>query len=181
MMPCFNDVKPLVINPTKDVMNFKRILTAGTTGTAVMTLFSVLLSKAAKKNYTEPVILGQLINRVTPLDIKTADLTGWGAHWAMGLAFTAFYEKYLNLKKTNPSLANTLLFGTISGLTGIVVWHSTFKAHPNPPGVDVANFYKQLLIAHVVFGVGVALTYQLEDAEVAKSSPLYRNNEPYFI
>jgi len=162
-------------------MNIKQILTAATAGTAVMTVFSYAVTKAAKKNFVEPVILGQLLKRITILDKDTAMVTGWASHLGVGVLFTAIYDKYLHLKKTRPTLANALLLGSLGGLTGIAAWHTTFKAHPNPPGVDLKNFYKQLFLAHLIFGAGVALTYEADNFEVEKPVPFFQELDHIFI
>lgn len=162
-------------------MNLRKILTASTTGTAVMTLFSYAVTKAAKKNFVEPVILGQLLNRITTLNKNIAVAAGWASHLGVGVLFTAVYDKYLLLKKTRPTLANALLLGSLGGLTGIAVWHTTFKAHPNPPGVDLKNFYKQLFLAHLIFGAGVALTYEADNLEVVKPGPFFQESDNIFI
>ncbi|WCT11137.1 hypothetical protein [Mucilaginibacter jinjuensis] len=162
-------------------MNLKKIFTAATAGTTVMTLFSYAVTKAAKKNFIEPVILGQLLNRITTLDKDTAMAAGWASHLGVGVGFTAIYDKYLQLKKTRPTLANALLLGSVGGLSGILIWNTTFKAHPNPPGVDVKNFYKQLFLAHLIFAAGVALTYEANDFEVVKPGPFFHESDYIFI
>ncbi len=144
-------------------MALTRIIGAGTAGTAVMTLFSYAVSKAARKNFVEPVILGELLNRTLIPKKSNAKLAGWGTHLGIGLLFTAAYDGYLKLKATKPNLANTLILGVAGGSAGVAVWHGTFKAHPNPPGVDIKNFYRQLMIAHLVFAAGVAITYKLSN------------------
>lgn len=180
-MYCSNFVSAFAVtNFNLHIMKLTRIAAAGTIGTAVMTVFSLLVSKAAKKNFTEPIILGQLLHRVYPINNTSAQIAGWSSHLGMGILFTGFYEKYLELKKTKPTLANTLLFGLLGGATGVAMWHATLKAHPNPPGIDIKNFYKQLILAHLVFGIGTALTYKAdEELQTARLNAQYA--EPYFI
>jgi hypothetical protein len=162
-------------------MNIKQIFTAATAGTAVMTVFSYAVTKAAKKNFIEPVILGQLLKRITTLDKDTAMAAGWASHLGVGVVFTTIYDRYIQLRKTRPTLANAFLLGSLGGLTGIAVWHTTFKAHPNPPGVDLENFYKQLFLAHLIFGAGVALTYKADNFELVKSGPFFHESDYIFI
>ncbi|NCD71206.1 hypothetical protein [Mucilaginibacter agri] len=162
-------------------MNLRKIFTAGTAGTAAMTLFSYAVSKAAKKNFLEPEIVAQLLNRVTMLNKQSSKLAGWGSHLSIGYLFTSVYDKYLELKKTRPSLANALLLGTVGSVSGILIWKTVFKAYPNPIGIDLKNFYRQLFIAHLVFGAGVALAYELDDLEVVKPGPFYIESDYIFI
>jgi hypothetical protein len=146
-------------------MNLKRSIAGGIGGTTIMTLFSYMVSRAAKKNFIEPVILSQLLNRITPVGKRNSRIIGWTSHYIVGILFDAIYEEYLELKETKPTLANTFLLGSLSGLAGIAIWHATFTAHPNPPGVDLKNYYKQLFIAHIIFGAGTALTRELLDSK----------------
>jgi hypothetical protein len=46
-----------------------------------------------------------------------------------------------------------VVLGSASGFFGAEVWRQILKLHPNPPRVDFKNYYKQLIFAHVVFGV----------------------------
>lgn len=162
-------------------MNLRKIFTAGTAGTAVMTLFSYAVTKATKKNFLEPEIVAQLLNRAIPLNKHSAALAGWGSHLGIGYLFTSVYDKYLELKKTRPSLANALLLGTLGGVSGMLIWKAVFKAYPNLNGVDLKNFYRQLFIAHLVFGAGVALAYELDDLEIVKPGPFFIESDYIFI
>lgn len=134
-------------------MDTKSIAAAAVTGTTFMTLFSEAVSKAKGSNYNEAKILGELLNRITPLNKQQAQIAGWVGHYAVGMAFAAVYAAYLEKTKAKPGLFNSIIYGALSGLAGAAIWHATFKAHPNPPGVDLKNYYKQLVLAHVVFGV----------------------------
>lgn len=139
-------------------MNSKQVVAAGITGTTLMTLFSDVVSKIKDSNYNEAKILGELLNRITPLSKKQAQAAGLVAHYSVGVGFAAVYAAYLKKANRKPSVLNGLVYGALSGLAGAVIWHATFKAHPNPPGVDLKNYYKQLVLAHVVFGLVAGIT-----------------------
>jgi hypothetical protein len=141
----------------------KKVLVAGVTGTTFMTLFSDIVSKVKGSNYNEAEILGELLNRITPLDKQQSRIAGYVGHYGVGQVFAAAYVAYLKNTTTNPNLLNGALYGALSGVAGAFIWHSTFKAHPNPPGVDLKNYYKQLVLAHVVFGVSAALVLRKAD------------------
>jgi hypothetical protein len=138
-------------------MNTKEIIAAGVTGTTLMTLFSEAASKIENTNYNEAQILGELLTRITPLSKHEARAVGWAGHYGMGLAFATLYAAYLKAANTKPGVLNSIAFGTLSGLAGVLIWQSAFKAHPNPQGVKFKSFYKQLVLAHVVFGTAAAL------------------------
>lgn len=144
-------------------MNTKSVVAAAVTGTTLMTLFSEAVSKVKGSNYNEALILGELLNRITPLHKKQAQVAGWAGHYVVGLAFAAVYAAYLEKTTRKPGLFNGIIYGALSGLAGAAIWHVTFKAHPNPPGVDLKNYYKQLVLAHMVFGAVASITIRETD------------------
>ncbi|WP_295769456.1 hypothetical protein [uncultured Mucilaginibacter sp.] len=141
-------------------MNIKDILIASFTGTTVMTLFSETVSHLMDANYNEAEILAKLIKRVSKASKRQSTVAGWALHYLVGTSFAATYKALLEKGSLKPNLINGALFGGISGLGGAAIWHSTFKAHPNPPGVNLKNYYTQLVIAHVIFGVATTLVFQ---------------------
>ena len=139
-------------------MKAKDILAAGVTGTTFMTLFSEVVSEVKGSNYNEAEILSELLNRITPLNKQQARVGGYLGHYTVGIGFAAAYAALLKATKSKPNLLNGIAYGAFSGLAGALIWHATFKAHPNPPGVNLKNYYKQLVLAHLVFGVFAALS-----------------------
>ncbi len=133
---------------------------ASLAGTTLMTAFSELMSKAKGSNYNEAEILSELLNRITPLSKPQARLAGWIAHYGIGVVFAALYDLYLKQTQAKANAASGTVYGFLSGLAGVVVWKSTFKMHPNPPGVDLKTYYPQLVLAHIVFGFVTAVLYQ---------------------
>ncbi|MVN91624.1 DUF6789 family protein [Mucilaginibacter aquatilis] len=144
-------------------MNIKDILMAGFTGTTVMTLFSETVSQLKNANYNEAEILAKLIKRASKMNKRQSTIAGWAAHYAVGTLFAVTYKALLDKGNIKPDLLNGALFGGISGLGGAAIWHSTFNAHPNPPGVNLKNYYTQLVIAHVIFGMAAALVFRVNN------------------
>jgi uncharacterized membrane protein YagU involved in acid resistance len=140
-------------------MKTNKMLMASLAGTTLMTVFSELMSKAKGSNYNEAEILGELLNRITPLSKTQARLAGWLAHYGVGVVFAAMYDLYLKQTQSKANVASGAVYGFLSGLAGVGVWKSTFKMHPNPPGVDLKTYYSQLVLAHIIFGVVTASTY----------------------
>ncbi|HEY9195984.1 MAG TPA: hypothetical protein VIM77_06950 [Mucilaginibacter sp.] len=135
---------------------------SGITGTAMMTLFSYLLSHAAKENFSEPEHLSTMIHRLAPQISKDKSrIMGWNAHFAVGLGFSAAYVKLWEDKKIKPSLTNSLLLGLLSGVFAVAVWKLTLKMHPLPPWINYNKYYLQLVPAHVVFALFATLAYRL--------------------
>ncbi len=141
-------------------MKTNQMIVAGLAGITLMTTFSELMSKAKGSNYNEAEILGELLNRITPLSKSQTRLAGWLAHYGVSVVFAALYELYLKQTNTRANAKSGAVYGFLSGLAGVVVWKSTFKMHPNPPGVDLKTYYPQLVLAHVVFGLVTAATYR---------------------
>lgn len=144
-------------------MQSGKILSSAIIGTSAMTLFSYLISESKNKNFSEPENLSQLIKRLpkTSYSKSSADLTGWCAHYAVGILFVAFYNELWKDKKIKPSLTSGALLGAVSGLAGVAAWQSMFEIHPNPPAKNLKKYFGHLILAHVVFGVFSALTYNL--------------------
>jgi len=142
------------------VMKTNEMIVASLAGTTVMTAFSELMSKAKNSNYNEAEILGELLNSITPLSKTQARLAGWITHYGIGVVFAALYDLYLKQTQAEANTGSGTVYGFLSGLAGVGVWKSTFKMHPNPPGVDLKTYYPQLVLAHIVFGLVTALTYR---------------------
>ncbi|WP_342645909.1 hypothetical protein [Mucilaginibacter sp. CSA2-8R] len=141
-------------------MKTNQMIVASLAGTTLMTAFSELMSKVKGSNYNEAEILGKLLNRITPLSKSQARLAGWLAHYGAGVVFAAMYQLYLKQTNTKANATSGLAYGLLSGLAGVGIWKTTFKAHPNPPGVDLKTYYPQLVLAHVIFGLVTAAAYK---------------------
>lgn len=148
----------------------KKIIIAAIAGTTFMTLFSEIVSKLDGNEYNEAEILGKLLDRISPLDKDRAKIAGSIGHYGVGVVFAGLYNLYLSKSRSRPTIVNGFIFGALSGLAGAAVWHTTFKAHPNPPGVYLKNFYKQLIVAHAIFGVAASLTYSTKECSLGQSS-----------
>jgi hypothetical protein len=142
-------------------MKTGNILISAIVGTSAMTIFSYLVSNSKNKNFREPEVLGKLIKALPPnISKDTAQLTGWGLHYTIGLAFVACYNEIWKQTKIKPSLTSGVLMGAASGVVGILGWKLMFKAHPNPPAKNLKPFFGHLLLAHIVFGIFSTLSYK---------------------
>jgi hypothetical protein len=142
------------------MIQIDKVALAALTGTTLMTAFSYGASRHERKQFREPELLNKLLDRIPGAPaIPTKSPAGWLVHYGVGIFFTSVYDQLWQRDIGKPTLANGLLLGTISGLVGIGGWMLTFKLHPHPPKIDYTGHYKQLLIAHMIFGVGAALGY----------------------
>lgn len=138
-----------------------KITLVSVTGTMGMTLFSYLLSALESENFNEPEHLGEMLNRISPLVSKNKSYAaGWIGHYAIGQLFAAAYVKLWESGKQRPSFINALFLGSISGGLAVLAWKAAFKMHPAPPWVNHNKYFKQLVVAHVVFTIGCSLAYK---------------------
>lgn len=156
-----------------------KIVLSGLGGTAVMTADSYLMSIIMDENFREPEHLATMIKRLAPGLSKQAEvIAGWGAHFAMGLVFTAVYVELWETKRIKPTIKNGIILGIISGVLGLLIWKATFKVHPLPPWINFDKYYWQRIPAHVVFAVGATLAYRLADkSNLNAGSPLMVTSE----
>jgi len=134
---------------------------AGVGGTGIMSAFSYLISDSKNKNFKEPEILAELITRIIPdVNKKQATIAGWGLHLGTGMLFTAIYNQIWQKTTIKPSVKSGAILGAVSGVVGIAVWRATIALHPKPPIKDYKSYYKHLLLAHIIFGIGAAESYK---------------------
>ena len=144
-------------------MKTAAICSAGLIGTSLMTAFSYGISKATHQQFREPQLLAKLLSRLFSQQRNPKhDVHGWLLHYSIGLIFTTVYDLLWRKTSLNPSMAHGALLGGISGVIGAEVWKLVLKTHPDPPNVNLKEYYRQLLAAHVVFGIFAAAGYRLE-------------------
>lgn len=139
-----------------------KTIISGLTGTGLMTAGSELMSKLFKENFSEPDHLETMIARLAPgLSSKAKAIAGWGAHIAMGLVFASVFVELWETGKIKHNWRNALVLGLVSGTLGLLIWKTTFKAHPLPPWINYDKYYLQRLPAHIIFAVGATLAYRI--------------------
>ena len=146
-------------------MIFFIISLSGIAGTALMTLFLYLLTLVTQRQLKVVKILGTLItNQTTPQgglsNSPLAIWTGIVAHYLVGILFAFCYYFLWNLGIGAPTIPSGMVFGFVSGLFGIAIWTMVFHFHPNPPhNVSLKVYLPALVMAHIVFGMGVNIVY----------------------
>jgi len=120
-----------------------------------MTVFSYIYSNTRGKQFREPKLLNELLARLGWISFSAGPnhWTGWVIHYLVGFLFVAVYY-WLGIVKT---FDDYLIAGTVCGIIGIAGWRTVFAIHPNPPVIRFREYYLQLLVAHVVFGIGAYL------------------------
>lgn len=127
-----------------------------------MTLFSYLVSELENSNFKEPHMLEILIQRLFPKQKKVlGKVEGWVLHYLVGLLFVAVYSEAWERNKLKPGAGSGFLFGALSSVPAVAIWDYTLKVHPLPPHINKNEFFKQLVIAHLVFGAFSGIGYKL--------------------
>lgn len=140
-------------------MTALKIFGAGVAGTSFMTIFSYIASAKRKKDFREPELLNNLIGGLfIPKKVVTFPLAGWLLHYFVGLSFSSLFDQVWR-RTRQPHPKSGLALGLAAGIIGTGIWKFTFKMHPNPPVIDFKAYYKQLLVAHLIFGLFASLGY----------------------
>jgi hypothetical protein len=143
-----------------------KIIVAGIVGTTFMTLYSYIISKKEKQEFTEPVLLNKLIDKEEGLpNIQNDDVhpAGWLAHYGVGILFVIAYWIIWRRSLQSPGIVKSLLIGSASGGVAIVAWKLMFAASDNPPGNDRRGYYRQLFVAHIIFSLLAVYGYKLPE------------------
>ena len=145
-------------------MELKKVLSSGILGTSAMTIFSYLVSELMSENFREPEIMSFLFKNLSITFLQYETYLGylaWTFHYIIGFSFVFIYVKLWDTNKLKPNLVSGMFLGAITGIIGIIGWYITFKLHPNPPIVNLRNFFILLFFAHIVFGIFATIGYVL--------------------
>lgn len=145
---------PALIDENWVNRNWRSGLLSGAIATGAMTVFSYVISKMAKKNFNEPVLLGQVIQGNSP-NVPSQTL-GWVGHFGIGSVWSMIYVALQNQKK---ELSFPFKFWMLSGSTAILIWRQLFRNNPRPTPTHRRQFYGQLFFAHLVFTYTLHGTY----------------------
>ncbi len=143
-----------------------KILLAGAVGTTFMTLYSYMISKKEKQEFTEPILLNKLIDSsddLPAIDDDDKNPTGWLAHYGVGVLFVISYWVLWRKSLNSPTIAKGLVAGAASGVVAIIVWKLMFAANDKPPQNDRYKYFRQLFIAHLIFSTTALFGYKLPD------------------
>ena len=139
-----------------------KILISSILATAVMTAFSYLVSETFKKLFKEPVLLSFAIGRFhLQLSKSTERVLAWLLHFMIGLLFVVCYHFIWKWDWLDIDFQSSLLLGALSGIIGIISWHFIFEFTNHQPRIAFKQYYLQLFIAHVFFGVTAFFSYLL--------------------
>lgn len=125
--------------------------------TSVMTLYSYIWSAVTSTQTREPELLNFLLRK----DIESLETHGgWVIHYTIGWLFTLVFFISWDLQLLYPTWINGILMGLLAGLMGCVGWFFMFR-FIRKPKIKQVNFYFQLLIAHMLFGMSTFIMYDM--------------------
>ncbi len=144
-------------------MEIIKIILGGLAGTTIMTCFSYLAGMVANSEFGEPALLNQLINRARSVKGETprGRWIGWVIHYVTGFFFSAGMAWYFHWSDKLPSWLAGILIGGLLGLAGVAGWWMMLKLHKDPPKIDLLPYFSQLIAAHMLFGLGAVMVFQL--------------------
>ena len=144
-------------------MHLIPILIAGFAATSLMTAFSYLMANLKKSQFREPELLNMLLSRArsTSLKLPKNHPTGWVIHYTIGWLFVLIFHLLWQYTKLEVSLSSGGGLGFVAGIFGIGGWIVFFKLNAYPPQINFKDFYIQLWVAHVIFGLTAAAVYLL--------------------
>ncbi|NJN27688.1 MAG: hypothetical protein HC819_17830 [Cyclobacteriaceae bacterium] len=147
----------------KKEINMSLVATTG------MTLVSYMLSEIKKEKFLEPLLLNQVL---FPHDKKghAHHVAGYGLHWLIGLGFSSIYKVMWRHSLIKPKTKNSLIMGFTNGLVGVAGWHFIFFFRHFPPKVKLKQYYLQLIVAHMVFGLLNKIVFNDNKSQIDSSA-----------
>lgn len=138
----------------------KKILLSGIAGTTTMTIYSYLVSRKEREQFREPQLLNRLLygkehGKMGPVEKSRQPAAGFLLHYCTGILFSSCYHLFWKEKVKTSVLKNGISYGLSFGILGVSIWKTVFKVHPNPPEIGLNRYLKQLIIAHLIFGMMV--------------------------
>jgi hypothetical protein len=124
-------------------MNTK-ILTGSVAGSVMMTLFSYVIDREKE------------IPLYSLLEGKVNKPGGLFIHLGAGFLFTSLYDIIWKNTKLKPTAATGLTFGGVNGLMSMILWRMITNARNNQQ-----KLYRNLFLAHLMFGMSSAIGYRL--------------------
>ncbi|MCF4100821.1 hypothetical protein L1I30_03995 [Gillisia sp. M10.2A] len=142
-------------------MEVTKIICSGFAATSLMTAFSYLVSRIKNKQFREPELLNILISRSDLLNFKLSKKSsvGWVLHYVIGWIFVIIFDVLWKFNFPPFSVLSGALLGLVAGIIGVFGWKIFFSLSNNPPKIDWSEYYLQLIIAHIIFGVTAALVF----------------------
>tara|TARA_R100001369_G_scaffold29172_4_gene52725 strand:- start:215882 stop:216322 length:441 start_codon:yes stop_codon:yes gene_type:complete len=145
-------------------MEIIRLIVAGAIATSIMTAFSYILSNLLNKQFREPELLNIVLSRSDffRLELSKNSSAGWILHYLIGWIFVVVFEIIWKLEFIPISISSGAILGLAAGIIGVLGWKLFFYLSKNPPETNWdIEYYLQLIVAHIIFGVSAAVVYNI--------------------
>ena len=143
-------------------MDLLKVFIAAFSATNIMTTFSYFISITYGKLFKEPVLLNFVLDGAgLSIQGRLKKVSGWLAHYIIGLLFVFTYEAVWTYTGINFGWASGILFGIISGFIGILGWQTIYMLPRKKPDVPLKDYYIQLFFAHIIFACAVVVAFKI--------------------
>ncbi|WP_034918962.1 hypothetical protein, partial [Gillisia sp. CAL575] len=145
-------------------MEITRLLVAGLVATSLMTAFSYIISNIRNRQFREPELLNIVLSRSDffRIELSKNSSAGWILHYLIGWLFVIVFRLIWKLDIIPISFLSGGLLGFAAGIIGVLGWKMMFLLSKNPPDTNWdVEYYSQLIVAHIIFGLSVALVYNI--------------------
>lgn len=142
-------------------MEIIKILIAGVVATSLMTAFSYIVSAISNKQFREPELLNIILSKSSffRLELSKKSSAGWILHYLIGWLFVLIFALVWDIELIPISILSGAILGFGAGIIGVFGWKIFFALSSNPPKIAWSEYYLQLIIAHIIFGIGTAVVY----------------------
>ncbi|WP_010230884.1 hypothetical protein [Gillisia marina] len=136
-------------------MEITRIFVSGFVATSAMTAFSYIVSNIRNKQFREPELLNKLLSKSNffRLELSKTSIAGWILHYIIGWIFVVLFELIWNIELIPLSVLSGILLGFAAGIIGVLGWQIMFSLNKNVKKIKWSEYYFQLIIAHIIFGI----------------------------
>ena len=139
------------------------IVLSGIGGAWLMTLFLSVINRFISHGVRVPLILGQVFHHYFSgssfYHLRHKNTYGHVIHNLVSVFFAFCYLWLWRNGIGGPSAPDILLFGFVNGLVGVAGWFVFLRATYEPQQVKEKVFFPVILIAHLVFALGVTAIY----------------------
>src|SRR5690606_2784523 len=128
-----------------------------------MTLFLRLINDYLRHGVRVPLILGQVVHHYfngSPLyHLRHKNKYGHAIHLLVGVLFACCYTLLWSQGIGGPTGLDIIFFGLVNGVVGMLGWFLFLKSTYEPEQVEKKVFFPILIVAHIVFALGVTGIY----------------------
>src|SRR5690606_37527433 len=121
------------------------VFLSGIGGAALMTLFLRLINGYFRHGVRVPLILGQVVHHYfngSPLyHVRLKNMYGHVLHLTVGVLFAYCYAWLWSYGIGGPSVSDTVVFGLVNGVVGVLGWFLFLKSTYEPEQVEKKVFF----------------------------------------